>query len=68
MSVFRSTFPQSADDGDGDEESDKLNCPPNTRDAIDTVQLRLLPASKWRAVERSAASCRPTRVRVARTI
>jgi hypothetical protein len=39
-----STFPQSADDGDGDEEPNKLYCPPEPRDTIDMVQLGFLPA------------------------
>ena len=43
-------LPQGANYGDGDEEPDELYCPPKPRDAIDAVQLGLLPARTWRRI------------------
>jgi hypothetical protein len=54
-----STLPEGANYGDGDEEPDELHCPPKARDAIDAVQLGLLPARTWRRIVQRVSGSGP---------
>lgn len=60
-----STLSQCANDGNGNEECDKLRGPPEPRDAIDAVQLDLLPIRTRGAIVQ-CVRISPATVRIAR--